>query len=477
MVITETERIIKLIERGAGEVTTDIRFLENEIKLWETSPKRMEQITGERYYDGYHDIQLKKREAFVKDNEVVEVKSLPNNKILDNQYAVHVDRKTNYIAGKPFLISTEDEEYAQALKEVFNRNFLRKFKSLVKHSINGGIAWLCPYYDSVGEFRFKVFPAYECLPLWADSEHTILDKLIRVYPVEVYDGRSKKTIKKVEVYSKDGIEKYEYVGSKLEYESTSSYLTVAEGDTVIPQNWKRIPCIPFKYNDREKPLLRDCKAIQDAINKILSIFEDNMETDAWSTILVIQNYDGEGLAEFRRNLATYGAVKVRSESGAPGGIDKLEVVVNAENYKAILEILKKKLIENARSFDAKDDRVGSNANQMNLQSMYSDIDLDANGMETEYQAAFEELLFFVNAHLSHMNKGDFSGANVEFKFDRDMLMNETDIISGINQSVGILSQETLIENHPYVIDKDKELQRVKKEREEEEITPIKTPDE
>lgn len=478
MVITETEKIIKLIERGAGEVTTDIHFLEDEIRLWKTSPKRMEQIAGERYYEGYHDIQLKKREAFVKDNETVEVKSLPNNKILDNQYAVHVDRKVNYLVGKPFLISTEDETYAQALKIVFNRNFLRKLKSLVKHSINGGIAWLCPYYDSAGEFRFKVFPAYECLPLWADSEHTILDRLVRLYTVEVYDGRSRKTVEKVEVYSKDGIERYELKGDKLEYEGTSPYLTVAEGDTVFPQNWTRIPVIPFKYNDREKPLLRDCKSLQDAINKILSIFEDNMETDAWSTILVIQNYDGEGLAEFRRNLATYGAVKVRSESGAPGGIDKLEVVVNAENYKAILEILKKKLIENARSFDAKDDRVGSNANQMNLQSMYSDIDLDANGMETEYQAAFEELLFFVNAHLSHINKGNFEGVNVEFKFDRDMLMNETDIISGINQSVGILSQETLIENHPYVIDKDKELQRVKKEREEEMlIQPIEVPNE
>ena len=49
------------------------------------------------------------------------------------------------------------------------------------------------------------------------------------------------------------------------------------------------------------------------------------------------------------------------------------------------------MIENARGYDAKDDRLGGNPNQMNIQSMYSDIDLDANGMETEFQAAFEEL--------------------------------------------------------------------------------------
>ena len=40
-------------------------------------------------------------------------------------------------------------------------------------------------------------------------------------------------------------------------------------------------------------------------------------------------------------------------------------------------------------YDAKDDRIiVGNPNQMNIQSMYSDIDLDANGIETEFQAAF-----------------------------------------------------------------------------------------
>ena len=50
-------------------------------------------------------------------------------------------------------------------------------------------------------------------------------------------------------------------------------------------------------------------------------------------------------------------------------------------------------------YDAKDDRLSGNPNQMNIQSMYSDIDLDANDMETELQAAFEEILWFVNATL------------------------------------------------------------------------------
>ena len=45
----------------------------------------------------------------------------------------------------------------------------------------------------------------------------------------------------------------------------------------------------------------------------------------------------------------------------------LQIEVNSENYKVILDIFKKAIIENARGYDAKDDRLGNNPNQMNIQ--------------------------------------------------------------------------------------------------------------
>ena len=42
----------------------------------------------------------------------------------------------------------------------------------------------------------------------------------------------------------------------------------------------------------------------------------------------------------------------------------------------LLSLLKDAIIENARGYDAKDDRMSGDPNQMNIQSMYSDIDLD-----------------------------------------------------------------------------------------------------
>jgi hypothetical protein len=121
----------------------------------------------------------------------------------------------------------------------------------------------------------------------------------------------------------------------------------------------------------------------------------------------------------------------------------------------------------AKAFGAKDDRLAGNPNQMNIQSMYSDVDLDANNMETEFQASFEDLLWFVNCYLANIGVGDFEGEEVEIIFNRDILINEGEVIDNCQKSSGILSDETIVANHPWVDDPLAELERLKKQKEDE----------
>ncbi|EHO21630.1 SPP1 family phage portal protein [Fusobacterium necrophorum subsp. funduliforme 1_1_36S] len=235
----------------------------------------------------------------------------------------------------------------------------------------------------------------------------------------------------------------------------SDYISIGE----TGYNWGKVPLVPFRSNNLEQPLICRVKCLQDGLNEILSKFQDNMLEDAGTTILILTNYDGENLGEFRRNLATYRAVKVNNMDGGKGGLDKLTIEVNAENYQLIIKLLKKAIIENARGFDAKDERLGGNPNEMNIQSMYSDIDLDANQMETEFQASFEELMWFVNKAL---NVND----TLEVVFNRDVLVNETESITNCIQSSALLSLETVLAQHPWVTNVEEELYRLKKQKEE-----------
>lgn len=459
-------KLNSVLNKPQEQSPNNIKYLEYEINRWKSSNTRKMQIIGEEYYDDIHDILKRKRTAIGEDGELIEVENLPNNKVMDNQYSKLVDQKVNYLFGKPFTYETESETYTKLLKVVFNKKFLRMFKNLAEDSLNGGLGWLHPYYNDNSELSFKRFEAREILPFWKDSEHTELDFAIRLYETDIFEGSGKQIVEKVEVYSTSGIDRYILRNNCLipDYENPhSSHLTIEENEKLQEVNWERVPLIAFKYNNNETPLIKRVKSLQDGINIMLSDFENNMQEDSRNTIMVIVNYDGEDLGEFRQNLSTYGAVKIKTIDGAAGDVKTLEVKVNAENYKAILELFKKAIVENGRGYDAKSDRMQNNPNQMNIQSMYSDIDLDADGMETEYQASFEELLWFIDNHLSNTGKGDHFDKEVNIKFNRNILINESEMVDNCKSSVGIISSETITSRHPWVDDVKKELDRIKNE--------------
>lgn len=456
-----------IIRRGSQSGMTEIEFLEAEIRRWRDSPRRHDMLTGIAYYDDHQKIEDKERLMIGKDGQKQAVHNLPNFRIMDNQYAKLVDQKSDYLLAKPLELKTEGQDgpYEKALDEIFNRKFMKTLKNVGKNAINCGISWICPYVGEDGELHLKKIPGHQVLPFWHDDDHTILDSALRIYPVTVYEGRTPETVMKVEYYTTDGIRYFIFKNDKLlpdSEQTDAAYMTV-EGK---PFNWTKVPLVAFKANDEEHPLIRRVKCLQDGLNELLSNCMDNTSEDVRNTVLVLRNYDGEDLGEFRRNLMTYGAVKIRSDDYSQGGVEVLHIDVNAENYKLVISLLKRAIIENGRGFDAKDERFTSGqANQMNIQAAYSDMDLDANEMESEFQSSLEDLLWFVNVFLGFA-KGIKPDSKVEFIFNRDMLTNTTEMIQNCQASAGIISRETIVANHPWTTDTAKELEKIKKEQEE-----------
>ena len=198
-------KISKFIWRGLHPKMTDQQFLEKEIDRWKLSPQRIMQIKGFLYYDNEHDILKRKRSAIGEDGKLQEVENLPNNRVVDNQYAKMVNQKANYLFGQPFSMECGNERYVELLQGVFDKRFMRMLKNSGKAVYNGGIAWLYPCYTEDGDFVFRLFPAYEVLPFWRDSEHTMLDFAVRLYQVAGYEGTTPKIIEKVEVYDLEGV--------------------------------------------------------------------------------------------------------------------------------------------------------------------------------------------------------------------------------------------------------------------------------
>lgn len=459
----KTPYINEFIRQGAENHINDSDFIRREINEFMSSPKRADMIKGVNYYRGLHDILKRKRTAIGEGGELKTIDNLPNNRIVNNQYKKLVDQKSNYILGQPITVNSENKNYIALIGEILNSKFDKIVKQVCEDSLNCGIGWLFIEYDEEGNMCFRRFKPWEIIPGWVDEEHTKLDYAIRVYPIIKYEGKNtRKEIIKVEIFDSSGIKRFVIDGSRLtpdgiDWATTYFY----KGNDAM--NWLKIPLIPFKYNANEIPLIKSVKSLQDGLNVMLSNYQNNMEEDVRNTILVLKNYDGEDLGEFRRNLATYGAVKVRTVDSSQGGVDTLNIQINSENYKVIIDILKKSIIENGMGYDAKDDRLAGNPNQMNIQSMYSDIDLDANGMEIEYQEAMKQVLWFVNAHLCNIGKGNFEKEQVEVIFNRDILINEGEAIENCAKSKGILSDETIVAQHPWIDDVQAELKKLEKQ--------------
>lgn len=462
---TETDRINKAIKSGGMD---ELRFFELELARWKTSRQRRDMLDGEHYYRGEHDILHRKRTAISRNGKLEVVDNLPNNRIVDNQYGKMVAQKVNYLVGRPITFETENGQYASELTETFGGQFMRTLHAVSTDALCGGVGWLHPCYSADGQLQFIRFPPYEILPFWADAAHTVLDAFARLYEVEMWEGTTHRVVERAEICKRDGIYRYIFDGGTLrpdtEHPAESHVVAIGADGKAWECNWNRIPLIAWKFNSEERSLLSRTKSIQDSINLLRSDWMNNMQEDAHNTVLVINNHDGTDLGEFRYNLATFGAIKVRSDPGMQGGVNTLDVHVDADGYERALKSLKEALIENARGYDAKDERLGGSPNQMNIQSMYSDIDLDANSMETEFQAAFKSLLWFVNQHLANTGRGNFDGEDVKVIFNRDILINESQAIEDCGKSVGIISNETIVAQHPWTSDVKKELQRIEDEK-------------
>ena len=461
---TLTDEIIEIIEAGARGALTLDEIIKLEVQGWLASNERLLMLTGQRYYEGDADILGRKRMVVGEDGKLVEVENLANNKLVHNFVRKLVDQKVGYLLGLPMTVQTTNEAYQKQLNQTFDRAFMRTLKNLGKEAINKGKAWLMVYYDQDGRLSFKLMPSEEIIPLWRDAAHMELDAVIRVYEVETFEGVTKRIVTKVEFWNREGIRRYILENGLLipdvEVGEYAPHVTLVQSDgSVQGYNWQKVPFVCFKYNDEELPLVKFVKSLVDDYDKHTSDNSNNLE-DLPNSIYVLRNYDGTNLGEFRRNLSIYRAVKLSDD----GGVDTINLEIDTEAHKAHIEQLRKDIYEFGRGVDTQAERFGGDRSGVALKFLYADLDMDANILETEFQASLEQLRWFIDQHLANTTGADYSGEQVDFIFNRDIIINESDVINNAKSSVGIISDETIIANHPWVTNVQSELERIEAQR-------------
>lgn len=441
------------------------------IDEFNTSKEREMMIKGEKYYKAENDI-LERKMLRYEDGRWVEDETKANNRLAHGFMRNLVDDKVNYLLLKPLAMTCEDENYLKAVKQTLGKRFQKRLAQLGYEASNKGIAWLHPYINSAGEFKTMRIPSEQCIPIWTDNDHEELEAFIRYYDVEVYEGKEKRIVTKIEFHTADGVEYYEKAPNGEVILDAEKYLDV-EGDEILlphftvdgePGTWGRVPFIPFKNNDMELPDLQFVKTLIDDYDRTRSDISNLLE-EVKSVIYALRGYGGENLGEFMRDLAHYRAIKLDADEHA--GIDLLQADINIEAAEKHWEALKKDIFDFGQGVDEDKDKIGNAPSGIALRFLYSNLDLKCNALEEWFKWGFEQLLYFVNRYHEIM-KLPVSDKEIKIVFNRDIAVNESQAIADCLNSKGIISNRTIIANHPWVEDVEKEVKQIEEENKSDE---------
>ena len=126
------------------------------------------------------------------------------------------------------------------------------------------------------------------------------------------------------------------------------------------------------------------------------------------------------------------------------------------------ETLKKDIYDFGQGVDKSSDKLGNSPSGIALKFIYSGLDLKCNALEEWFQWGFDKLIEFVNKYLEITGQGKYE-ETIDIVFNRDIAINESQAIPDCQNSKGIISDKTIIENHPWVKDTDTELKQIEEE--------------
>lgn len=441
---------------------THEEIIHSYIQEFESSPKREKMKIGERYYENDTDINRRKLYKYI-DGQRVEDTDRPNNKLTHGFAKIIVDEKVNYLLGKAPIIAADDEKFQEKLIGFMDDEFDDLLQEIGVEAANKGIAWLQPYIDEDGDLRFKKHDSEKVIPVWKDSAHTNLEAIIRVYYVETYEGDKRTDVKKVEYWTKDDVTYYTYFNGMMvpDVEAPGQgepigHFTVNNGTAY--RGWGKVPFIPFKNNSKELNDLTYFKALADDYDKNTSD-TSNVLDDIARFIYILKNYGGTDLNEFLNDLKLYKVIKTDSD----GGVDKLSPDINIEAVEKHLDRIKKDIYIFGQAVDMDTDKFGNSPSGIALMFLYSALDLKCDQMERKFKKAYKLIFWFIAEYLKITNQGNYDPKTAKVTFVRSMIINETDVITNVRNSKGIVSNKTLLEHHPYVGDVEEELKRIEEE--------------
>ena len=376
-----------------------------------------------------------------------------DNRIAHNFHQLLVDEKVAYMFTYPILIDIDDNEAInERVDDVLGQEFTRKMKDLGVEASNTGCAWLHYWANEKNEFKYEKVESEQIIPFYSDDLERELIEVLRTYKVVEYDDNlTAIEFIVVEDWTKDTFDQY-----KFRYTIDGQDESQLNG---IRHNFGRVPFIPFANNSDETSDLIKYKDLVDLYDRVVSGYANDIE-DIQEVMWIVTNYDGKS-GDFLKDVKKYKTIFLEDEGdGAKGDVKTLSVEIPVEARNSLLELLKKQIYESGQGLQQDNENFG-NASGVALKFFYRKLELKAGLLETEFRESINKL---VEAILDFYH---LPYKKISQVWSRNMIASDLETSQIATQSVGIIPEKLILQNHPWVDDVDEAERLLEKEEEKE----------
>lgn len=414
--------------------------------------------TAERYYRNETDILFQKKKW--EDEEGHPLRNA-DNRIPRNFHGLIVNQKASYAFTVPPVFDTGSSAADKKIRELLGDEYEKNCMELCVNASNMCAGWV-HYWDNGEGFEWAVVDSREIIPVFDQTLKKRLIAVLRIYPEYDNDG-SKYVV--YEYWTDSECQAFRKKASDMVEEGLVPYGIVEDpntGELLEQYSHERgeVPFIPFWNNNIHTDDLKNIKPLIDVYDKVFSGFINDLE-DVQELIFVISGYGGTELNGFLQDLKKYKAISLDAEETGNPGVSTLNIEIPIEARNSVLEATRKAIFEQGQGFDPRPESFGNQSGEA-LKFMYSMLEMKTGLMETEFRLGFTRLVRAI------CRSAGIQCEAVAQTWTRTRIKNDAELAQICRNSVGIVSQKTILKNHPFVEDVSKELKQIQKEEKEQE---------
>ena len=391
-------------------------------------------VRNRNYYDGWQKIMSRQFSD----------SSKANNKLVRNYAREIVDNFVGYLTGEPITYSSKNEQDITPLLDILEYNdTINEDSEFLHQALIYGRAFELVYINKDNIKCFKLLNPEQTIPVYSNDLDEELLYVIYFTPIIDWASDTWATRYQVSLYDETAI---------YHFTCDAMFSNFEMGDSE-PHYFQEVP---FSILDLGEGIFECILTLQDAVNQLLSDEVNDKEAfvDAY---LILKNVVAtrEDLQQMREDRvlqlddnseASY-LIKGNDGTDTQSLLDRLDRAIHTVSASPDF---------NDSSFN------GGVSSGIAIQYKLINFDNKAQSIEAKMRKALENRLWLLNQIFSLLDTEIF---DVEITFTENLPVDISYIADTINKLRGIVSDETLISQLPFITDIEAEMAKIEKQNE------------